>query len=152
MKEKYKCHICGDSGKTKKDEPVPENCPRCLANLVDTTKESVIIETTAIGRSAGGVKAEIITIHFTNKRILFIGESTGSAFGGGVVGGLIGSLLNPMEVEVRTADFKSLEETVKGLFKNKVQLTITTKDGKIYPMTLPKKEAEAWRVEINKFI
>ena len=162
-KHKTQCHICNEVTKTPQDQQPPAFCPVCGANM--RAGEEGVALSTCVEKEAGGVKAELVYIFLTNRRIIFKPDSSGT---GGVVGGAVGGLVGAAvgaaidAVAAATSDKKtlvvsvdrnniaSLSEEPAGLLKNKIRLTANAANGMRYGMTLSKREAAKWKAELNK--
>lgn len=160
-KIKTTCHVCHLTMKTPVTEDSPSFCEFCGTNLLDTNDEMGVLETT-VSTEAGGVKADLVSIILTNKRIVFTGEKSGKSAGigwilGGLIGGLIAGALSKSErqlVSVKFEDMVSLdvEPGTKLLNKNKLFFTIHDKNGKTYVFDLGKKIADEWEAELRRNI
>jgi len=165
-KIKTTCHVCRVTMKTPGDQEAPGFCEFCGTNLLDPTDEVRILDT-AIETAAGGIKADVVMVYLTNKRVFFSGdESTGGAGStvgwllGGLVGGLIAGAISSAKgmkdrlVSVKFEDMTSLEVTfgTQLLNKNRKTLTIHDRENKIYAFQPGKKEADKWEEEIRQRI
>jgi len=163
-KIKTTCHVCNLTMTTPGNQEVPSFCEFCGANLLNPNEELRVLDTT-IGAEAGGIKADVVSVVITNKRIIFTGEksSKASSIGwllGGLIGGLIagafsGSKSERMQVvSVKFEDMVSLDVAfgTKLLNKNTKFFTIRDKGGKAYVFHPGKKEAERWEEELRKHV
>jgi len=165
-KIKTTCHVCKFTMKTPGDQEAPGFCELCGANLLDPTAEARVMDTVQ-DTEAGGVKADLIYIILTNKRILFTGDEssggTGSTIGwllGGLIGGLIAGAISGAKgkktklVSVKFEDMASLNvEFGTGMLnKNRKFFTIHDKEGNTYAFKPDKKEAEQWEDELRRRI
>jgi len=149
--------------RTKKNEETPTNCTICNADLVNINDETRVDITTALTGEAGGVTATMVVIILTNKRLVFYADESSSGVGGGLLGAVIEGAVNaavnafvksPKYNEILLTNIKSLDETVKGLFKNRVEVIIHTKGEETeetYKMTIRKKEMEKWRSTLLQY-
>ena len=157
-KQKTSCHICGNLMKTAKDEPIPLICTLCGADLANPSTETQT-HRTVVQHAAGGVSANLVEILLTDKRLIFKEDGLSGAAGGGLIGGAIGGAIagafskkSDKFNAILLADITSLDEKIVGLFKNKIDLTVHTKDGGAYAFILSKKEMEQWRPGLSKQI
>jgi hypothetical protein len=159
-KKKTQCHICNHVIKTEKGEEAPLNCSLCGADLVNPGTETQS-KRTVVQNEAGGVKANLVEILLTDKRLIFKEDGMSGAVGGGggLIGGLIGGAIAGARAkksdkfnEVMLADIVSIDEEIFGLLKNKIKLTVHTKEGDTCSFVLSKKESEQWSPELRKFI
>ena len=155
-KQKTNCHICGNLMKTDKGEPTPAICTLCSADLVNPSTETQT-HRTVVQHAAGGVSANLVEILLTDQRLIFKEDGLSGAAGGGLIGGAIGGAIagafskkSDKFNAILLADITSLDEEIVGLFKNKINLTVHTKDGGAYTFTLSKKEMEQWRPGLSK--
>jgi len=144
--------------KTAKGEEVPGNCTICSADLLNPSAETQT-HRTVVQHEAGGVKADLVEILLTDKRLIFKEDGLSGAAGGGLIGGAIGGAIagalskkSDKFNAILLTDITSIEEEIFGLFKNKVKLTLRTKDEGTYSFVLSKKEIEQWRPGLRKFI
>lgn len=157
---KTTCHICTLTMETIAGQEEPTFCEYCGTNVIN--QEETSIRTAAIATEAGGIKADIVTVILTNKRIIFTGkESSNSAWWGWFLGGLIGGLIvgaissakgKQQLVSVKFEDMKGLDVTFgTGMFnKNSKILTITDNSGTEFSFQPDKKETEQWEDDIRK--
>ena len=157
-KQKTNCHVCGNLMKTAASEEVPANCTLCGADLVNPGTETQT-HRTVVQHEAGGVKANLVEILLTDKRLIFKEDGMSGAAGGAAIGGLIGGAIGGAFSKksnkfnaIFLADVASIDEEIFGLFKSKVRLTVCTKDGGSCLFVLSKKETEQWRPGLRKFI
>jgi len=165
-KIKTTCHVCQFTMKTPANEEAPNFCELCGANLADPSEEMRVLDT-AIATEAGGVKADVVAVVLTGKRIIFTGDEssggTGSTIGwllGGLIGGLIAGAISGAKgkktkvVSVKFENMASLdvEFGTKLLNKNTKFFTIHDKDGNAYAFQPGKKEADQWEAEIRQRI
>ena len=157
-KTKTGCHICGNQIKTAKGEDAPTNCTICHADLLNPGAETQVLRT-VVQHEAGGVEANLVEIILTNKRLIFKEDGMSGAAGGGLLGGAIGGALAGAFSKksnkfngILLADIASIDEKIIGLLKNKIELTIQTKDKAAYSFELSKKEGAKWRGELDKGI
>ena len=158
-KQKTNCHICGNQMKTAKDEATPAYCTLCSADL-ENPKSETQTHRTVVQHAAGGVRANLVEILLTDKRIIFKEDGMSGASGGGLIGGAIGGAiagaLSSKKTEqfngILLTDIASLEEKIVGLLIKKVEVTIKTKSGDAYPFILSKKDMERWRPGLSKHI
>jgi len=153
------CHICRTTKKAPEGQPLPAFCDTCGANLANPNEEATTLET-AVESTAGGLSSDLVWVFLTNKRVVFHAASSTGSTVGGAAGGLIGAAISAAidatkqakVVSVPLQDITSTSEEIKGLFKNKIELTLHTKDGGRYSMKLSKKEAAQWQSELSKHI
>ena len=167
-KLKTTCHLCSLVMKTPSDQDAPGFCEVCGANMQDPMQETSVLNT-IVSTEAGGVKAELVTVVLTNKRIFFTGDPAGNSSGGWLgwmLGGLIGGLIEgairgaknankPRQfVAAKLEDIVQLdvEPGTKLLNKNNRFFKIHTKDGNIFEMQLGKKDGEEWEEEMRRLI
>jgi len=153
-KTKTQCHICFNIMKTGKDEDAPSSCTLCSADLLNPGTETKT-HRTVVQHEAGGVKANLVEILLTDKRLIFKEDGMSGAAGGGLIGGAIAGALSKKSDKfnaIMLTDIVSTDEEIFGLFKNKVRFTAHTKDGGAYSFDLSKKETEQWRPGLRKFI
>ena len=157
-KQKTNCHICGNLMKTAKGEEVPGNCTICSADLSDPSTETQT-HRTVVQHGAGGVKANLVEILLTDKRLIFKEDGMSGVSGGGLIGGAIGGAIagalskkSEKLNAVLLTDIVSIDETIVGLMKNKIELAVHTKDGDVCSFVLSKKEMEQWRPGLSKHI
>ena len=157
-KQKLLCHICGNLMKTAKGEEAPANCTLCNADLLNPATETQT-HRTVVQHEAGGVKANLVEILLTDKRLIFKEDGMSGAAGGGLIGGAIGGAIagafskkSDKFNAILLEDIASMEEIITGLLKNKVALTVHDKNGNSYIFTLSKKEMEQWRPGLSKFV
>ena len=152
-KQKTNCHICKNLMKTAKGEEPPGNCTICSADLLNPRTETQT-HRTVVQHEAGGVKADLVEILLTDKRLIFKEDGFSGAAGGGLIGGAIGGALSRKSNKfnaILLTDVKSVDEEIVGLFKNKVRLTLRAKDADTYSFVLSKKEIEQWGPGLRKF-
>jgi len=160
-KIKTNCHLCHFTMKTPENQETPSFCETCGTNLQNPTDEVSVLETT-ISSEAGGVKADVVTVILTDKRIFFTGEESGKGewFGwllGGIVGALIAGAISNKKRQLVSVKFENIaslnvEFGTKLLNKNSKIFTIHDNDGKTYEFQPGKKEAEQWEEELRKRI
>ena len=157
-KQKTNCHICGNVMKTSKGEEAPANCTICGADLLNPNTEKQTLRT-VVQHEAGGVKANLVEILLTDKRLIFKEDGMSGAAGGGLIGGAIGGAIagalsrkSDKFNGILLTEITSIDEEIVGLMKNKVQLTLHTEDGNAYSFTLSKKENEQWKPGLYKHI
>lgn len=160
-KIKTNCHVCALTMKTPAHEDTPGFCEFCGTNLIDPSEETNVLSTNITGE-AGGIKADIVTVTVTNKRIIFTGEKSGKGatigwFLGGLIGGLIAAAVSNKQrqlVSVKFEDVVSLDVQpgTKLLNKNSKFFTLHDKNGNDYTFVPGKKEAEAWETELRQRI
>ncbi|MCL2367977.1 MAG: hypothetical protein FWC72_03180 [Oscillospiraceae bacterium] len=154
-KKKTQCHICNNVMKTDKNEEAPSNCTLCSADFLNPGSETQLLRT-VVQAEAGGVKANLVEILLTDKRLIFKEDGMSGAAGGGLIGGAIGGAIagalskksEKFNAILRT-EITSIEEKVAGLIKRKI-LVVHTVDGNAYPLALSKKEVEKWQAELSK--
>jgi len=166
-KIKTTCHVCDLTMKTPGDQEAPSFCEYCGANLLNPSDETRALDSIYISTEAGGIKADVVTVILTNKRIIFTGEKSAEGAGswigwmlGGLIGGLIAGAISGAKgdrrqvVSVKFENMASLdvEFGTKLLNKNSKFFTIHDKDGNSYAFQPGKKEAEPWEDEIRKRI
>ena len=157
-KQKTDCHICGNLMKTDKGEEIPVICTLCNADLANPGAETQT-HRTVVQHAAGGVSANLVEILLTDKRLIFKEDGLSGATGGGLIGGaIVGAIAGALSKQsdkfnaILLEDITSMDEKVVGLFKNKIELTVHTKDGGAYSFTLSKKEMEQWRPGLSKYM
>lgn len=156
-KQKSNCHICGNQMKTGKDEEAPALCTLCNADLLNIGAETQT-HRTVVQHSAGGVSASLVEILLTDKRLIFKEDGMSGATGGGLIGGAISGAIGALSKKsdkfnaILLTDIASIDERIVGLFKNKIELTIHTKDKNTCSFILSKKEMEKWRPVLSKHI
>ncbi|MCL1786635.1 MAG: hypothetical protein FWG38_01505 [Defluviitaleaceae bacterium] len=159
-KLKTNCHVCTLTMKTPGHEDAPKFCEFCGADLLGQMETGVL--STNVSGEAGGVKADLVTVIVTNKRIIFTGEKSGKgATLGWILGGLIGSLIasaisskQRQLVSVKFEDITLLDVQpgTKLLNKNSRIFTIHDKDGNTYTFAPGRKEADEWEAELRRGI
>jgi len=161
-KFKTACHICLHTMTTPANEEAPCFCELCGTNVQQLNDEARVLDTT-ISTEAGGVKADVVYVILTNKRIIFTGDksnNTGSWIGwllGGIIGGLIAGAISGAKgsgkqlISVKFENMASLdvEYGTKLLNRNTRFFTIYDKDGNAFAFQPGKKEADDWENAIR---
>ena len=164
-KIKTSCHVCRLTMQTPGNQEAPTYCEYCGTCLQDPSDEVRILDTTIAGE-AGGVKADVVTVMLTNKRVIFTGEkseSKGQWIGwllGGLIGGLIAGAISGAKgskrqtVAIKFENMASLEVEygTKLLNRNTKFFRIYDKTGNEYAFQPGKKEADNWEEEIRQRI
>ena len=148
MAEKIICHICGRKFKEKGFEV--SSCPRCAADLRNEHHEHIILSERGGLLAKGAVKGNYSGILIlTDKRIVFVHDSS-SRYVIGFFFGVLGSALamaatsggsKKPAITLQRTDITSAAEGKRALAR---MLDITTKDGTLYRLSIPKKRIEDW--------
>lgn len=162
-KTKTTCHVCMFTMKTQGAQDPPTFCELCGTNMQNPMEEPRVLDT-VLDTEAGGIKADLIYLILTDKRVLFTGdESKGgtSSWMGWLLGGIIGELIagairgskgnKTRLVSIKFEDITALnvEFGTKLLNKNTKFFTIYDKQGNSYAFQPGKKEAEQWEEAIR---
>jgi hypothetical protein len=144
--------------KTNKGEETPSICTLCNADLANPATEKQT-HRTVVQHEAGGVKANLVEILLTDRRLIFKEDGMSGAAGAGVLGGAVGGAIagalskkSDKFNAILLTDIVSMDEKIVGLLKNKIELTVNTKDNSAYAFTLSKKEMEQWGPGLSEHI
>jgi len=157
-KTKQKCHICDHVTKTPADQTPASYCENCEADLLNPSQETKKLYT-VVTKEAGGVRGDLVKVYLTDQRLMFISDGVSSSFvGGGLIGAVVESAVDairkPKQIEtyasVLRSEINAVKDEVAGRLKNKTALTVSTKDGETYTMTLSKKEGAQFKTELSR--
>ena len=171
-KQKVTCHVCNGKRKIPKGQELPKVCSGCAADLVNSTTETRNIAA-LVEKEAGGVKGDLVMVILTDKRLIFkkgidLPEIDGGLHGmanmhvaiaydtaraiAEAIRGPQPAVIRPELVYTTVESLASIQEEAVGMTKRNSKITINTKDGEVFTMILPNKEAAEWIRELNKHI
>ena len=152
MAKKTTCHICGLKFKDKNMDT--RNCPLCDSDLANTNTETVQ-RSERCTIIADGAKAPYSgNIVLTDKRIVFVQDSTtSSALSGmfGLLGALIAMFITSggAKSTVYTLDRSTIRSAEEGKRALARFVDVTLKDGAVYRFGFSKKRLQDWLTIIN---
>ena len=148
MENRIVCHVCGTGIEIEERKETPTHCRLCDTDLINQNAETRIL-LTVVRKEAAGIRAGLIVIYLTDKRLAFMqGDNAEKLLEDGPAAAFIKKTNHIVSIPLKT--ITSVDTESRGLFRGKMRINVHTNDDRTYSMTLPKRVGTRWVDEINR--